>query len=318
MSKDKLSTRLIRRTLLLLGGMYLFNKFVTVNSARKKKLTCSSSDFYNWKDLKVYYKVRGSGSPLLLLHDIHPAASAYEWSLVEDLLARKHTVYVLDFPGCGRSDKPQDLYTNFFFVELIRDFIRDHKIEKADIVASNLSSAVALMTGKYAPDCVGDLILINPPSVRETAQVPDIISKAKKAVFELPFFGDFVYNLLSARSEIDYAFTEHYFYNPFHDNEDLVDTYYESAHLGKGNGRFLAASLVGNYVNINLEHAIKSYDGKVSIIEGSDVKNGGSNVHEWITLNPSIKRDFIPHTKELPHLEEPDKTVAMIESMLSK
>ena len=58
MSKDKLSTRLIRRTLLLLGGMYVFNKFVTVNSARKKKLTCSSSDFYNWKDLKVYYKVK--------------------------------------------------------------------------------------------------------------------------------------------------------------------------------------------------------------------------------------------------------------------
>ena len=54
---------------------------------------------------------KGKGSPILLIHDMLPGGSGYEWTRIEDELALEHTVYNLDLPGCGRSEKPgHDLY----------------------------------------------------------------------------------------------------------------------------------------------------------------------------------------------------------------
>ena len=42
---------------------------------------------------------RGKGSPILLIHDMLPGGSGYEWGKIEDDLALEHTVYNLDLPG---------------------------------------------------------------------------------------------------------------------------------------------------------------------------------------------------------------------------
>ena len=49
----------------------------------------------------------GSGKPLLLIHDLDPSSSAYEWNQLEQQLAKDFTVYSIDLPGCGRSDKSE-------------------------------------------------------------------------------------------------------------------------------------------------------------------------------------------------------------------
>ena len=41
---------------------------------------------------------------------------------IEDDLALEHTVYNLDLPGCGRSEKSGITYTNFVYVQAICDF----------------------------------------------------------------------------------------------------------------------------------------------------------------------------------------------------
>ena len=64
---------------------------------------------------------KGTGSPILLIHDALPGASGYEWSKIEDELAVDHTVYTVDLLGCGRSDKPSITYTNFVYVQMICD-----------------------------------------------------------------------------------------------------------------------------------------------------------------------------------------------------
>ena len=43
----------------------------------------------------LLYK-KGTGSPILLIHDALPGASGYEWSKIEDELAVDHTVYTVD------------------------------------------------------------------------------------------------------------------------------------------------------------------------------------------------------------------------------
>lgn len=68
---------------------------------------------------------KGSGSPVLLIHDMLPGACGYEWNRIEEELAMEHTVYTIDLLGCGRSEKPGMTYTNFVYVQVICDFIRN-------------------------------------------------------------------------------------------------------------------------------------------------------------------------------------------------
>ena len=58
----------------------------------------------------ILYTKKGSGSPVLLIHDIVPGACGYEWNRIEEELAMEHTVYTIDLLGCGRSEKPGVTY----------------------------------------------------------------------------------------------------------------------------------------------------------------------------------------------------------------
>ncbi len=65
-----------------------------------------------------------------MIHDMLPGASGYEWNQIEEQLSSDHTVYTLDLLGCGRSEKAGITYTNFVYVELISNFIKDVIKEK--------------------------------------------------------------------------------------------------------------------------------------------------------------------------------------------
>ena len=304
--------------LLTAGGMYAFNKFYSMYAVRNRKLPSRPENYFSWRGLKIFYSMKGSGTPVVLLHAIHPASSSYEWNEIEDKLAQNHTVYALDLPGCGRSEKPRLHYTNFFYVSLLRDFLHTMSIKNSILVASNLTSAVGVMAEAYDPGLFSKMILINPPAASSLSEVPDQFSKTLMFILNLPLLGSFIYNILSSKPQIDLAFTEKYFYNPFHDNEDLVDIYFESAQSGYGNGHYLYGSIVGKYLNINVNYAVKNLSLPVKILEGESTENAEQAILEWTSLNKSIEAVTITHTRQLPHLEEPERVLEEINSFIKK
>ena len=123
-TKHKILT-LAALTTIAAGVIHLTNRVIVASSQLKEMLDFSNHNYYNWRFGKIYYTKKGKGSPLLLIHDTMPGASGYEWSRVEDQLAQEHTVYTLDLLGCGRSEKAGITYTNFLFVQIICDFIKN-------------------------------------------------------------------------------------------------------------------------------------------------------------------------------------------------
>ena len=98
-------------TLAVLAGsattiIHVANKFIAATSQLKEMLDISCRNFYEWRLGDIYYTKRGEGSPILLIHDLLPGASGYEWNRIEKELATEHTVYTIDLLGCGRSAKP--------------------------------------------------------------------------------------------------------------------------------------------------------------------------------------------------------------------
>ena len=107
------------------GIIYVINRLIFGTAVLKEMLKSTANNYYNWRFGKIYYKKIGTGTPVLLVHDLTVYSSAYEWNKIVDKLAENHTVYTIDLLGCGRSDKQRITYTNYLYVQIISDFIKN-------------------------------------------------------------------------------------------------------------------------------------------------------------------------------------------------
>ena len=78
------------------GIIYVINRLIFGTAVLKEMLKSTANNYYNWRFGKIYYKKTGSGTPVLLVHDLTVYSSAYEWNKIVDKLAENHTVYTID------------------------------------------------------------------------------------------------------------------------------------------------------------------------------------------------------------------------------
>lgn len=294
------------------AGMYVYNKFVASSATRKNLLTTKGGDFYEWKQGKIFYTKQGEGSPILLIHDIHPSSSSYEWNRIVKRLEKDHTVYTVDLLGCGRSDKPQITYTNYLYVQMISAFIKDVIQDKPDVVASNLSASFVIMANNIDHELFRKIIFINPVSVKKLEIVPDDISKLKQKLLNLPLIGTFIYNIVLNPIHIDQNFRNKYYTKSQLVTAKMEDAYYESAHLGENKGKYLYSSLLGNYVNINIAHALKKIDKPVYLIGSRGIKNNIHILEEYRKLNSKFEIYMTSNSNLYPQLEAPENIATLI------
>ena len=304
-------------TLLKLGifagiVMYFANKFVESSALLRKLLRIDSGYYYNWKHGSIYYTKQGHGDPLLLIHDLYPSSSSAEWNEVIEELSQSHTVYAIDLPGCGRSTKPHITYVNYFFTQLLSDFVTDVIQEPTAVTATGISASFATMAAHLYPDNFTKLTFINPQSPSQLATIPANTAKFTKSIMDCPILGTVLYYIFCSENEIEYNFTEEYFYNPFLVSSKIIHTYYESAHWNQGSGRFLLSSLHGNYINTNVNLAFSNLAQDTQLIFGKELANAENIAASYQKLNPVIKVSYISKAKMLPHLEAPEKFLSLL------
>lgn len=287
-------------------AMYLANKFVESSATIHHLLKVKKDGFYDWRHGKVYYTKAGSGLPLLLIHDLSPASSQQEWTKVFDSLSENHTVYAIDLLGCGRSDKPNISYSNYLYVQLLTDFIQNVIKEKADIYATGKSGSFVIMAAKLNSNIIRDITLVNPESFHDSSVQTDFRKKFIKTLLDLPLLGTFLYYQLMSKNQLDYIFTEKYFYNPFHLDDRTILTYYEAAHLSHGDGRHLLASLYANYVNIDIQFALPKVENSIHLILGSEHPDARNITRSYQKIHPHTTCKFVDKAKMLPQLEAPE------------
>lgn len=107
----------------------------------------------------VYYAdPRGEGRPLVLVHAVNAAASAYEVKPLWDAYAGKRPVYALELPGFGSSDRPDTVYTPELMAQAISALLAE--VGEADVVALSLGSEFAARAALQGG--VHSLALISP------------------------------------------------------------------------------------------------------------------------------------------------------------
>ena len=251
-------------TALAAGTIHLVNRFIDMTAEMKNILKTESGSYYHWKNGSIFYTKRGSGSPLLLIHELNPISSSYEWCRLVKKLEKHYTVYTIDLLGCGRSDKPYLTYTNYLYVQLLTDFIHDVIGERPDVVTTGNSISFAVLAQNMNPNLLASITAINPPAMSSFDCTPDKYSSVKKTLLELPILGTFLYNVRTHESNIQRTLQKTYFSRPQLVSSKMLDTINGYNSVSVKNTFFAPKKEIWSYVLLPVwTITYKGRDGKV-------------------------------------------------------
>ena len=120
-----------------------------------------SGTFKEIDGMQIRLEHEGSGPAIILIHGY--TSNLYTWRFnTRELAAKGLSVWALDLPGFGYSDKPKDFgYTLADYADFMAKFMDAEAIPKATLVGNSMGGSIAMMTCLMHPDRVERLVLID-------------------------------------------------------------------------------------------------------------------------------------------------------------
>ncbi len=298
--------------------MHIINRVFTYIATADNRLDGNSFEYYDWRFGRIAYKKKGAGSPVLLVHNFDVCSSMNEWKNIESELAKTNTVYSLDLLGCGCSDRPILTYTNFLYVQLINDFIKNIIGKKTDVIVSGNSASFVLMACANDETIINRIVMVNPQNLASLAKAPTKRSTLVKYLLYTPIIGTFIYNMKVNKRTIYQKFYSDCYYDVNRINEKDILTCFESSHKDKTRSRYLYACQQSRYTNANILFCLGRLNNSIFVISGNGNPENALVAEQYQNYLPSIEIVGINNTKELPHVEKADEFLDQVHVLLSE
>jgi pimeloyl-ACP methyl ester carboxylesterase len=289
-----------------LANAYIFYRTPPLTSA----LEGGEVRYFPTADGDVFYKKKGDGPPLLLVHSIGAGCSSYEFRHIWGALSEKHTVYALDLLGFGKSDKPAIAYTDAIYINLISDFCKkvigvgDGRGE-ADVIATSLSAAYVIALSQRDPSLFHRLVLVCPTGIEELATPINAGSTAIQGALKAPVLGTAFYNGVTSKAYIRSYLEKRVFAHSAKVTPEMVDYYHTAAH--QPGGENVLPYFLSGYLNVNVREAFKGVIDLPLLVWGRQaVQTPIGDSEEFIQSNPNAKLEVIEDAGCLPHDEQPE------------
>jgi len=161
--------------------------------------------------ISYYADTEGDGTPLVLVHSINAAGSAYEMKPIFEHYQGQRPVYVLELPGFGFSERSDTVYSWRLYTDSIIEFLTDVVGESADVIALSLGNEFAARAAHEHADLFRSLTMISPTGftarenkVSSQRASEDGNSNSVYDVFANPIWSQAFYDLLATRISIKY------------------------------------------------------------------------------------------------------------------
>ncbi|MDP3970987.1 MAG: alpha/beta hydrolase [bacterium] len=159
-----------------------------LDDAKDKFITVQNND--------IYYTVKGNGPPVLLIHS--GSWSGVEYDGIIEQLKSNYTVYAVDMPGFGRSDKPQTSYTVSYLTEQMSGFIDKFPEKEFHLVGASVGGSIALQLAANHPKQIKTLTLIDPfgfgDDINQTAVLAQLPILSELVLFPNRFTFNYILN----------------------------------------------------------------------------------------------------------------------------
>lgn len=179
------------------------------------------------KDISYYADGPEGSRPMLLLHSINAAPSAYEMKPLFEHYRQTRRVYAPDLPGFGFSDRSSRKYSPELYANAIAAFLTNIVKEPADVIAFSLSCEFAARAALVSAERFNTLTLLSPTGFGNRKLPSHNTSRRLHRIFTLPGLSEGLYRLLTKRAGVRYFMRKSYVGEP---PQELIDYAYATSH----------------------------------------------------------------------------------------
>jgi pimeloyl-ACP methyl ester carboxylesterase len=187
---------------------------------------CRNIDIDGIGQTSYYVDDARPGRPLVLLHSINAAPSAFEMRPLFEHYRAQRPVFAPDLPGFGRSARPDTTYSPQRYAAFIATFLREVVGEPADVVALSLTAEFAARAIADDPDLCHSLTLLSPTGFSKRDAPSGAAAERITRFLRLPGIGSGLFRLLTSRVSIRYFLGLSFHGKP---PETMVDYAYATA-----------------------------------------------------------------------------------------
>jgi pimeloyl-ACP methyl ester carboxylesterase len=309
---------------LLLGGAAigvpaLINAAIARRARRVESAVWGRRHRYAWDLADVLFQRLGAGDPVLLLHSFGPGHDSLEWRAAGEKLAESHQVFAPDFPGWGRSERPEAALDGELYIQFLADFLDDVVRRRAIVVAAGLSAAYAVELAVDHPELVRGLVLSCPLGINLASDEPDLKDAVIHRLLKLPVFGTSAMNLYTNRKGISRYLLEEVYTNPAAVTDGLIDHHYRGAHE-PANRAALVAYLAG-YLNHRVAPALGRLATPTLLVWGREAVHPPVETADlWLSVatGADAELEVLERAGALPHAERPNAFVRRFDEFAAR
>lgn len=268
--------------------------------------------------MTYYSDTRGKGVPLVLLHSINAAPSAFETKPIFEYFRGERPVYALELPGFGFSERSDRVYNPMLYQIAISEFLEEVVGVQADVVALSLSCEFAGLSANRKPSLIRSLVMISPTGLRpprmssaaEAARKrggkDSVYSGLSVGIWNRPF-----YDLVSSRPSIKF-----YLNKSFEGlvPAEMLDYAYMTSHQPGAQYAptyFLSGKMFTPAVRETVYNVIEQ---PVFVIYDRDPYTNFEMLPMMLRDHDNWRAERITPTKGLPHWEQPEKTLKAMQT----
>ena len=257
----------------------------------------------------MFYKKKGNGPSLLLVHGIGAGCSSHEFRHIWNALAEHFTVYAPDLIGFGKSDKPARSYSADFMEELLRGFVRDviqaGEAKVTHVIGSSLGAAFVIRLAARNPAMFDKTVLVCPTGIKALAAPPSETPNALRPLLQTPVLGATLYNLITSHVGIQAYLRRAIYADPDFVTWDLTRHYHRAAHQAGSPNAILDFATGG--LNAPTQTAFAELPAPLVVWgDAKAVETPVKNADAFLQANPRARLVVVPHTGLLPHEEKPE------------
>lgn len=269
-----------------------------------------------WRGQRLHYARRGAGEPLLLIHSLNAAASAYEMRKVFLGLEDTFDVIAPDLPGFGASERRRMDYTATLYTDFILDFCRARIGAPCHVIASSLGAAYVIRAANLAPELFRKLILIAPTGIRALAdERPTRLRRAARHILFSPA-GTLFFKVLSTRPIIRYFMTTQGFYDPRRFTPEHADYLYRT--MRAKNAKYAPIAFLTGMANCDISQIFGRLRQPVQLVWGKNARTTPARqAEDFLVRNPEARLVLFEDCALLPHDEHAEQFNQLARQFLS-
>lgn len=266
---------------------------------------------------EIVFQELGVGSPsLVLLHSFGPGYDGEQWRRAAELLAERHTVFVPDLPGWGRSEAPRGGYAPERYVDAVDGFLRRVVRDRAVVVAAGMAGAYAVRIAAAHPERVGALVLVTPLGLAADAASFDGVRAAfLHRLLHLPVLRTTALDWLTSRPALTQHLRKEVYAAPERVDAALLDHHYRASHQPRA--RAALAAWLGGELWMKAEEDLERLGVPLLLTWGRAAKSAPpENADLWLRAAPHAHLEIFEGSGDQPHVESPTLFCRAVERFL--